>query len=822
MIEVVQFVLGLFLGSFYLFLGAFVAYNLLKKVIPGLFRVTKTISLFGKSIRLDNWMVTLPASFLVGVMLITWLTYFGALALNHLEKPLLFGNIISMGIFGLAALFIVIKNKGSFKDFFKKVSSLSYADVRAFTSRNSWELGFILISFIIVTFFMFLTLRVNGNVMTIGGTVHSDFGPHMSMIRSFSEGSNFPTQYPHFPDGHVRYHFLFQFLAGNLEFLGMRIDFAFNVPSILSLISFLMLLYSFVVMVMGAKGVGFITAFLFAFRSSFADFTFITDKLRGKTSITNILKTLWDNVSGHIGRSSPQETWGLYAQNVYVNQRHLAFSLGIMVLILIAVFPMFRSMLGALRKVKFNTDEQIKSMKAEVVENLQGEEQENYSTEIPQTSNLNSDVSYNKLYFRNWIKEFLLSKDAWLPKDMKRSIAIGLILGLMTFWNGAVTIATLPILCIIAIMSKRRLEFLNIAVITVLLSIIEQNIFMGVGQSAVKPELYIGFLANIPPDIMSSFYQYRDAHNYIELIRVIFKMAPSVIQYFIELLGIMPYLMIIAVFSIPKGFARWISLTIITILIGCSILVFPDVDNVFKGFTIILMVVTLLIANTVMDHPVTPKGGRWLALAFLTPWLIATTLKLSPDVPVNHKYIMITSILFDIIMANFLYRMFIKKGVFLKAIVCLLVFTLTFTGFIDLKTLFNMNYYQNVKYMVDDPITKWVKESTNPKAVFLTTADVLDPVLLAGRPVFYGHPYYAWSAGYDTNSRENILKTIYSCKDAQELRKLVKDNNISYILVDDGFRNDENAKQLSEQFISSVFKKVWETAENNTAVYKVE
>jgi hypothetical protein len=116
--------------------------------------------------------------------------------------------------------------------------------------------------------------------------------------------------------------------------------------------------------------------------------------------------------------------------------------------------------------------------------------------------------------------------------------------------------------------------------------------------------------------------------------------------------------MLIAVFSIPKGIIRWISLTVVTALIGGSILLFPDVHIIFKAAIIILMLATAIIANAVMDYPITPKGGKWMALAFLMPWVIATTLKLSPDVPVNHKYIMITSILFDIIMANLIQNVY--------------------------------------------------------------------------------------------------------------------------------------------------------------------
>lgn len=815
MMEVVRFILGLLLGAGYFIIASFVAYNLLKKVLPGLFRVNKTISLFGKPIKLDNWMVTIPASFLIGTMLMTWLTYIGAALSNSFSnKPLLIGNIISFGVFIVFAAIIGYKRKDDFRSFFKNLFKIRGNDIASFLLNRRWEFGFILVSTVIVTYFMFLTLNVSGGVMTIGGTVHSDFGPHMSMIRSFSEGSNFPTQYPHFPDGKIRYHFMYQFLAGNLEFLGMRIDFAFNMPSILTLVAFLMLLYSFVVMTMGARGAGFITVFLFAFRSSFADFTYITDKMKEKIPFPDILKALWDNASGHIGRSSSQESWGLYAQNVYVNQRHLAFALGIMILVMIAVYPMFRSMIGALKKVRAKTRDELKAL------DLEGGSSDNSENSEEVAASSDKQGSRNNLYIRNWLKEFVFSKEAWLPRDIKRTISIGLILGLMTFWNGAVTIATLPILCIMAIMSKRRLEYLGIAVITVLFSFLQQGLFMGAGQSAVKPELYIGFLTTFPDDMMAQFMQYRDAHEYGSLFNVIIQMTPHVIKYFIELLGIMPYLMIIAVFSIPKGTARWISLAVIASLIGGSILIFPNVHDIFKVSVIVIMLVTVIIANSVMDYPITPKGGKWLALAFMMPWVIATTLKLSPDVPVNHKYIMVTSILFDIIMANFIYRMYIKKGIIVKAVAGLLVFILTFTGFIDLKTLFNMNYYQNVKFSVNDPITKWVKDNTNSRDVFLTSPDVLDPVLLAGRPIYYGHPYYAWSAGYDTYKREDIVKEIYACRDKELLNKLLKENNISYILVDDGVRSQVN--ELDEVFISTVLDKAVTIKQSNTNIYKVK
>ena len=44
---------------------------------------------------------------------------------------------------------------------------------------------------------------------------------------------------------------MFQFLTGNLEYLGMRMDFAYNIVSTLSLVGFLMLLYQLALRITG-------------------------------------------------------------------------------------------------------------------------------------------------------------------------------------------------------------------------------------------------------------------------------------------------------------------------------------------------------------------------------------------------------------------------------------------------------------------------------------------------------------------------------------------------------------------------------------------
>ena len=78
---------------------------------------------------------------------------------------------------------------------------------------------------------MFYVFYIKDGILYSGLTVYGDYAPHTAMMRSFSAGNNFPTQYPHYGGADVKYHFMFQFLTGNLEYLGMRMDFAYNIVS---------------------------------------------------------------------------------------------------------------------------------------------------------------------------------------------------------------------------------------------------------------------------------------------------------------------------------------------------------------------------------------------------------------------------------------------------------------------------------------------------------------------------------------------------------------------------------------------------------------
>lgn len=664
-------------------------------------------SLSGKTVKIARWMIIFPASFLIGTLILTWCVYIAAYLFRNTGRPLYYGNMTVVLLFTI--IVAVLLYGESYK---KKEEGLK---AFLFSGTKSLEYGFALITLAIAAFMMIFTFHVKDNNLIIGLSVFSDFSPHMAMIRSFSHGLNFPTEYPFFADGTVRYHFMFQFLAGNLEFLGLRFDWAFNIPSILGYVSFVILLFVVAVVITGRKAVGILTCVLFFFRSSFAFFTYLKDVLVTPSNLKQLLiKILYTDE--FIGKTQ-NENWGFWNQNVFLNQRHFAFALGIMVLIILAVYPLFREMLANLADCK----------KLAV-------KKDDYSFDASKHAVVPGKV-----------EKFLFCKEAWIPRSFVQPVFIGLLLGLLGFWNGAVVFATLPVLFILAIMSSCRLEYLIIAVLAVGISYMETSFFIGDGSSVVKPLITTGFIAAN-------------------------KSIVGIATYLIELLGLLPFVIAAA-----------------------------------------------------LGKP--PKGTRWLCLSFIAPMVFVFTIQLTPDIGVNHKYVMIAVLLLDILAADFLLKLF--RARFTKVLAVLLIIIMTLTGVVDILTVYNMNNPNNINgkrpftLRLDDPLTKWVEDNTGPNEIFLTNTYFIHPLLISGRKIFLGYHYFSWSAGYNTIIRENIAKKIFNAQSKEELIRLVKENKISYILIDNDLRSSQVYK-VNENLIGSTLETVYDEKASNIKIYKVK
>ena len=55
----------------------------------------------------------------------------------------------------------------------------------------------------------------------------------------------------------------------------------------------------------------------------------------------------------------------------------------------------------------------------------------------------------------------------------------------------------------------------------------------------------------------------------------------------------------------------------------------------------------------------------------------------------------------------------------------------------------------------------WIMANTPPKSVFLNSSYLYHPASIAGRRIFYGWPYFAWSLGYETEKHKEIMTEVF-------------------------------------------------------------
>ncbi len=634
---------------------------------------------------LPAFMVKLPAWYLIGTLAVTWPVYLFSYLFQNAQKPLFWGNLVTwlIAIAFIAVVFLVKKGKKSVKEMFSGTGSRTKEFF--FMEKESQAYGPILFTIVTVAFtgfLMFLTFKVLDNSIYVGYSVFSDFAPHLGMIRSFSVSNNFPTQYAHFAGEDIRYHFMFQFMVGNLEFLGMRLDFAFNLPSMFGMIGTYMLLFVLVVRLTKSRLCGYLTALLFTFRSSFTVFRYMAEQ--PKDNVWNALKTNTEFLG-----YTQNENWGLWNLNVYCNQRHLAFALAMLVLAILLFFPYVEAMGKKLLAV-------------------QKEEKLTFADRIAQ------------------VKTLFFSKTAFGIKDIKFAVGMGIFLGALAFWNGSALVATLAMLFFMAAVSDYRLDYLITAVLVLVLYFLQSSLF--VEGSVVSPAYFFGFLAEN-------------------------KTAWGVVLFMVELTGIVLFVAI-------------------------------------AGAT--------MVKGTV----------RYMLLVFLVPFVLAFTLALTGDITVNHKWIMMSLMLVSMFAAIVLTNL-LKSGDWLKrAVAIVLLFVLTATGVYDLTTVVKRNENYLV-FSYDDPVTNWIAENAICDDIFLTPYYSLNNVVMGGAMLYYGWPYYAWSAGYDTYARDYEVKKMYQASSVEELDALIQKNNIRYIIVDHDCRTSSEYT-VREDVIEAAYETVFE------------
>src|SRR5258708_7725365 len=186
---------------------------------------------------------------------------------------------------------------------------------------------------------MFASFNSSDGILRIANQEYSDFGPNTAIMQSFAVGHNFPTEYPHFSGDRIRYHFLFYFQAGNLEFLGLNPAWSLNLLSITTLVAMLIAVMTLGEVLFNSRAVGRLGSFLFFFFGSLSYVPYLQKQGSVRAAIQAIKRQgeFLPSIFPYRG-----ETWGTWSQVTYLNQRHFASAIGILLLVLIFLFIRYR------------------------------------------------------------------------------------------------------------------------------------------------------------------------------------------------------------------------------------------------------------------------------------------------------------------------------------------------------------------------------------------------------------------------------------------------------------------------------------------------
>jgi len=291
-----------------------------------------------------------------------------------------------------------------------------------------------------------LNVTSRGDILVANGA-WSDLMYHVSYIRTVALGNNVPIQYPYFANEPIRYHFLFDYFTGKVSQLGLDAVQALNIMSTLGLVSLLMLVFEFGRQLFKRTLTAVLGILFLVFHSSLSVFPWLKENFNG-----NILQSILQKGGWLAGTDF--EVWGLFNLNVFVNQRHFAFGLAALVLLVIVL-------------VKFTAESEI------------------------------DDSSPNELSLSN-VKAWVLDYG-----NVKVPLFWAVIIGCLPFWNALfAAIAVMFVLAFALFNYKNKNLLLGLLLTAIVASIIvyPQLMLFKAGASALKdyPRFHFGYALDHP------------------------------------------------------------------------------------------------------------------------------------------------------------------------------------------------------------------------------------------------------------------------------------------------------------------------------------
>lgn len=227
------------------------------------------------------------------------------------------------------------------------------------------------------------------------------------------------------------------------------------------------------------------------------------------------------------------------------------------------------------------------------------------------------------------------------------------------------------------------------------------------------------------------------------------------------------------------------------------------------GLKLVLLVIAAIFATGL---------HRRLLIASIGLVIAVFMFQFSIDVFNNHKLLNVWNV-FTAAFAAYALYVIGRRAAWRTILAVVLGFFVLGGSLIDIMTLKNDGF---VKIKVeDDRLTDWINGSTDPRDIFLTDRLLSHQILFAGRRLFLGNPLFPWAAGYNTPVREALYKRMYSENDPTALKQLLREHNVSFVVFEQGVRNNGFVPNINETVYQQNFEIVFDDQENKYGHLKI-
>jgi hypothetical protein len=227
------------------------------------------------------------------------------------------------------------------------------------------------------------------------------------------------------------------------------------------------------------------------------------------------------------------------------------------------------------------------------------------------------------------------------------------------------------------------------------------------------------------------------------------------------------------------------------------------------GFKCLLIAVALIFASSLQRRMFVAVSGLIVA---------AFSLKFGVETLLNHKFLNTWVTIINLFCAYAVCRIW-KVRLIGKIAAIALIISVTLGGFFEWFRFHNDTFIE-VPFN-QNRLSDWLQANTNPKDVFLSERFILHPILLNGRRIFYGWPYFGESMGYPVKARDAAYDRMLTEKDPTKLVRLLKENGIRYVAFDNGLRRGYLKTKLNEAVCKQYFETVFDDREDRFGALKI-